>query len=76
MGATMLVADAIEPFDRQRQRRDQVMENTVFLMMVDVLPAVAVLSIIEALVLDLPTTLRNVIQPPNDSSQCDTAPSC
>src|SRR3974377_516491 len=59
----MQVADAIEPlYDDGEERNQPNQQHAVLLVMANMLQAVAVLGIIEALVLDFPAALANVIE--------------
>src|SRR5208283_6230036 len=61
--AAMQIADAVESFDDEGHQKEQPADqNTVGMVVTDVLQSVAVLGIMEALIFDFPTALGEVIQ--------------
>jgi len=61
MFATVEVAESVESFDGQGQHGEEPADQqTVGMMMTDMLEAVTTLGVIEALVLNLPTALGHV----------------
>src|ERR1700751_6389391 len=65
MFAAMQITEAIKPLDAQRQAGQQPGEQqTVGVMVTDVSQSVAVFSVIEPLVFDLPTAFRAMIEHP------------
>jgi hypothetical protein len=65
MSAPTQITQAVQPLNGERQTREQPSDQqAVGMMMADMPQAMAVLSIIKALVLYFPSTLRLVVQDP------------